>query len=202
MYTVNFFRWSGVANILGGLLLAISLFVHPEEVHTPQNLGSGAWAIAHILAMVATLIVLLGLPGLYIRQMNETGRLGGIGFVLTFIGTACVFALNWSDGFVVPLVATLAPDFITAVFTTEAGKTLFLVVAISVVTFALGWLLLGIAIFRGRVLARWASLPAMLGALLLVFSEGMPLPVLWTGGTLFGLGLVWLGVSLFNQATN
>src|ERR1044071_3559924 len=69
-------RWSGIALILGGVLLALFMIVHPfGEIAGAHAAHSPRWVPAHTLHFLGALATTLGLPGLYARQMRETGRL-------------------------------------------------------------------------------------------------------------------------------
>ncbi len=57
----------------------------------------------------ATVLVLLGLFGLYTSQSEAAGALGAVGFLLASLGTALLAGLSWAQAFVVPLVAAESP---------------------------------------------------------------------------------------------
>ena len=67
--------------------------------------------------------------------------------------------------------------------------------------FALGYLILGVAILRGLGLPRWSGLLLIVGV---VLSSPPPVVVptvliLTVGGVLLGAGLAWLGYALWSE---
>jgi hypothetical protein len=82
-------------------------------------------------------------------------------------------------------------------------STFMAVFAATFLTFALGFILLGLVTLRSTVLPRWAGLLLLIGAPLFVFPVP-PAPVIVNtiGAVLFGLGHVWLGYTLLTGTGN
>jgi hypothetical protein len=68
----------------------VSTFLSP--VLHPDDPGSAAWVPAHLLffaTLIAVLLVLVGLVGVFVRQPPRSGRLLGLaGFLAAFVGTS------------------------------------------------------------------------------------------------------------------
>ena len=191
----KFMRLSGILLLLGGLLVAFSWSFHPLEPdhHAMQ---STRWLIVHGLAGIGLVLSVPGLMGLYIQVAEESGVLGLIGFILAVIGTALYAgAILFIEVATLPFIAALpiAEELFTA--TPPAFMAVF---AATFITFALGFVLLGIATLRGPVLPRWSGLLLLIGAPLFAFPVP-PAPVIvnTVGAVLFGLGYVWLGYALW-----
>jgi hypothetical protein len=59
-------RWSGLALVAGGLLMAVATAVHPSRETAATILQAEVRLVAaHVLFTLSYLLVLLGLPGLY-----------------------------------------------------------------------------------------------------------------------------------------
>jgi hypothetical protein len=86
MSTAKLIRWSGLISILAGVLYALGALLHPagEDLAAYTNPN---WVPAHQVYWVSAMLMLFGLVGLYARQVEKTGWLGLVGFVLAFIGT-------------------------------------------------------------------------------------------------------------------
>jgi hypothetical protein len=69
-------RWSGLALVAGGLLLAVATALHPSQ-ETPATILQAEVRLvaAHALFTLSYLLVLLGLPGLYGAESVRMGRL-------------------------------------------------------------------------------------------------------------------------------
>ncbi len=84
MSSSTLFRLSGGILIVGSLFAIAGFLLHPGG-NNPANYLSPIWFSANLLIMVGALLVSLGLPGMYARQAEHAGKLGLIGFTLTFI---------------------------------------------------------------------------------------------------------------------
>jgi hypothetical protein len=177
-------RWSGLAAMVAGVLLAIadllSLGVFGGKFS--ETAATGGYVLVSVLYMIATISLLLGLVGLYARQAEVTGPLGLVGFVVAFVGTALLAGFSWASLFIAPALATEAPEFL------DAGPPPGLIPTFAI--FAVGWLLLGIATLRGRVFPRWAAILLIVGAVL----SFLPLAV---SGIVLAVAVAWLGLHLF-----
>src|SRR5919112_5177477 len=73
-------RWSGLAALVAGLIFAGIQPIHPPDVLA--SVTTSAWAIIQSLKLIMCLLFLLGIAGLYARQVEEAGWLGLVGFLL------------------------------------------------------------------------------------------------------------------------
>jgi hypothetical protein len=81
-------KWSGLALVAGGVLLAAATPLHPSrETATTIIAGEVRLVAAHALSTLSSLLVLLGLPGLYMAHRGGMGRLGLAGFLGAWSGT-------------------------------------------------------------------------------------------------------------------
>ncbi|MCQ6272332.1 hypothetical protein M8J71_17845 [Pseudarthrobacter sp. R1] len=193
---------AGVAAITAGLLYGGIQFVHPvEEV---ANVTGSAWAIVHYLTVAMGVLGLAGITGMYLKQVQETGLLGLSGFLLLGLFYLTVIANSFVEAFVLPPLAEQAPHIATDILGIFGGAaadgSLGPLEGISTFAFAvyfLGGLTFGVAVFRARVLARWAGILLAVGsvstALLPLFPHALgrfaALPV--------GIAVAWLGYSLW-----
>jgi len=191
----RFMRLSGLLLVLAGLLAAISWSFHPltPDHHSMQ---SARWLIVHGLAGIGVLLSVPGLAGLYVRLSDESGVLGLIGFILAAIGTPLVAgAILFIEVGTLPFIASLG----NAEELLESAPPAFIAIfAATFITFAVGFILLGLVTLRSTVLPRWAGLLLLIGAPLFAFPVP-PAPVIVNtiGAVLFGLGYVWLGYALW-----
>jgi hypothetical protein len=163
-------RLGGVAAIASALLALLS-FVLYLVIVGGGRLSDAATSAAFFLPsgaqLLAMALLLIGLVALFARQAGAFGALGLTGFVLALLGTTLAAGAAWSQVFVVPRLAEVAP----AVADQGAGSVLagFL---LSFLLFGVGWLLFGVATLRTRVFPRWAVVLLIVGALLSI----LPLP--------------------------
>jgi hypothetical protein len=196
MTSSNLIRWSGLAALVGGVLIAV-LDVAESVISggQPESViaGTTALIIVRIAFLVPILLILLGLVGLYARQAEQAGSLGLIAFLVAFSGTVMVFGLQWSGAFLWPWLADVAPELLD----TEPTTLLVAAFMLGFVLLALGWLLFGLASLQARVLPRGAAVLLMVGAALLFVLIIIDVP---GSGIVFGVALLWMGYALWSEA--
>jgi hypothetical protein len=196
-------RWSGLALVAGGLLLAVATALHPSR-ETPATILQAEVRLvaAHVLYTLSSLLILLGLPGLYGAKSVRMGRLGLVGFLLSFLGTMLI-AVSGDFGFIAPVLAAESPATIDAI-------NLYLpVVALNGAAF--GGFVVGFVLF-GLAMAKTATLPRASGLLVAVGAPAQVVgfavaqtiaPALWTvavlGSVALGAGLAWPGYQLWQN---
>jgi len=213
MSTANLIRWSGLSAILGGVLFPLAAIVHPNGEDL-ASVSLNAWVPAHLLGMVAVMLLHLGLVGLYARQVEQAGTLGLIGFSLAFAGGVIASTIQYVASTVVPLIAARAPALFDRAMTPPA-----LAPPLFVLGFVLGHILFGVATMRARVLPRWSGLLVSLGMLVFFIGElgflGQQLPspavqqvfdlirrlhvIVLLGDAAFGLGFAWMGYAVWTE---
>ena len=155
-------RWAGLSAGLGGFL-----FVGIQPIHPPEILSSfttSTWAIVHYLGVAMCFLILLGITGIYARQVEESGWLGLAGFLLFALMWALTAAFQFAEGLIVPLLATDAPRFAVGFEGISSGSPsevslgmLPAVWSLVSVSYLLGGVLFGVATLRAGVLPRWAG---------------------------------------------
>jgi hypothetical protein len=190
-------RWSGLALLLAGLLIAIPTLFHPSD-SDPQAFLNAAWTPVHALLITGAILSMFGLIGLYRVQAERTGALGLVGFVLSFIGSALVVAALVADAFVLPVIAA---DPAGRALLDPAGPlfggALGLVFLLMALTFSLGSILFGFATARSGVLPRWAGALILIGGPLLAFTPPLPTLAGMVGALLLGAGYLWAGYAIW-----
>jgi hypothetical protein len=158
----QFIRAGAWAAIVSGLALAASLLV--EWLVVPfEQLGeikaylSSSYFLSAGLRLLATILLVWGLLGIYERQSREAGTLGLWAFVVALLGTALQAGNVWAEVFVWPTLAQVAPNILLG-HATEAPVYLMSGISLSGLIFGVGIILFGVATFMARVYPRWASL--------------------------------------------
>lgn len=188
-------RVSGILLLVGGVLVAIFWSFHPLD-HDPHTMQSTRWLVVHGLAGIGLVLTVPGLLGLHNRLTAEGGVRVLVGFILAAVGTALMAGMIlFIEVGTLPLIATL-PDAEELMNTFPPA--FMAVFAITLLTFILGYILLGIVIWRCADLPRWSGLLLLVGALLFAVPVP-PAPVIINtiGAVLFGSGYVWLGYDLW-----
>ena len=171
-------RRSGLLSVAAGTSMILAPIVHPES---PQ---SAAWVPVHLLYFATIIAVLLVLVGILAHQSQRAGRLGVVGFLTAFVGTAM--------GLLEGREHLFSHDFGQG---TPVGLWQLILAAL---VFSVGYVLLGIAITRAGVFPRGAGILLAVSGPVVAFSPPIGiLAVLIVAHTLFGLGLAWVGYALW-----
>ncbi len=197
MSAATLMRWSGLSVSLGGLAYALFVLVHPfSGLSDPHVIHSRQWLVAHNLHLLGAVLVLLGLPGLYVAGVPRTGRLGLVGYLVAFVGTALHAGSGMFTAYVVPLAPALADP------SGPAQDSPFVAVfLLQTVAMIAGFVLLAMAGLRAGALPGWVALPLVLGAVLFnVPAVAVPYAIPLVGGVLFGAGLGGWGYALWAVA--
>jgi hypothetical protein len=186
-------RWTGLAAILAGTMFIVSDLLDlatDSDGFGPKNLSEEAStavsAVQSGLTLLAGLVLLVGLAGLYSRQLEDGGLLGMVGFLVAFYGTVMAVGVFWADAFVAPSLAREELRLLSA----APPKALAAGLTLSYGSVALGWLLFGWSALRTGLYPRQASVLLMIGAAL----TWLPLPL---SGVPFSIAVVWMGYALF-----
>jgi hypothetical protein len=204
MNTKSLIHWTGLSAMVAGIIFAGIQPIHPPDVLS--SVTTSAWAIITPLKTAMCLLFLLGIVGLYARQVKESGWLGLIGFLLLSLSWALNLAFIFAEAFIVPLLATAAPTFVDGffgIFNGHAIETnlgaLPALFALVGVLYMLGGLLFGIATFRAGILPRWAAGLLAVASALTPAAALFPHELQRLAGMPVGLALAWLGYALWSE---
>lgn len=202
--TSHLTRAAGLFAMASGLLYILIQPIHPDE--STVTVTGSMWAIVGYLTMGMAVLGLIGVTGIYLRQVTESGLLGLIGFVLFGAFYLLVTAFTFAETLVMPPLAAEAPRFVDGFLAIFSGVStpvdlglLPVLNPVSAVLYVLGGVLFGVAIFRARVLDRWAALLLVAGAVVTPLFGLLPHAVARYAAVPVGLAMIWLGYSLWSS---
>src|SRR3954462_1205020 len=156
----NLIRWAGLSAMVAGIFFVIIGLFHPIEIL--PSVTTTRWAIVHALATAMCFFGVLGITGLYARQVKESGWLGLAGFLMLSLWYVITAGFTFAEAFIMPQLATTAPMFVQGFLGIFSGAASainfgFLPVLWNATgpLYILGGVLFGIASFRAGVLSRW-----------------------------------------------
>jgi hypothetical protein len=200
----NLIRWSGLAAVLGGIIFAGIQPIHPPDV--VGSVTTGSWAIIITLKFAMCFLFLLGITGLYARQVEQSGWLGLVGFLLFSLSWFLQTGFVFTELFVLPVLAPTVPQFVVSALGVANGVPGEMDIGAFVptynvvgITYLLGGLLFGIAIFRARVLPRWPAGLLAITALVTPAAVLLPHAVQRLAAVPMGIALAWLGYALWSE---
>ena len=200
----NLIRWAGLSAMVTGIIFAGIQPIHPPDVLA--SVTTSAWAIITILKTVMCLFGLFGIAGLYARHVEKTGWLGLAGYLLLTIFYAVQMCFAFIEPLLLPLLATESPKFVAGFLGVLTGTpsevslgAIPVVNGLVAALYLLGTLLFGIAIFRARILSRWAAgLLALSGPLAIIMTI-IGHPINRVAAVPMGISLIWLGYALWSE---
>ena len=195
-------RLAGLAAIAAGVLFVVVQIIHP--VDALASVTTDAWVIVHGVSFSMCFFGILGLAGLYSRQIDKAGWLGLIGYVLFSLFYLVTGSFQFIEALISPVLATAKPEFVESflgIITGHAGSipldTLSSIYKVTGGLYILGSLLFGIATFRARILPRWAAvLLAVSGPLAALVTSVFSHPIDRLAALPMGLALAGLGLAL------
>jgi hypothetical protein len=194
-----------MALVAAGVLMAVATLLHPSRETAATIIASEVRLVAaHVFYTLSWLLVLLGLPGLYVAARGTMRRLGMVGFLLAFSGTYLI-AVTGNFGFLAPVLARQSPTVLDSI--TEYPPVVG-VNGVAALTFMVGYLLFGIAMIRSLALPRWSGVLVAVGAPAHLLGFGMAQlvsiavwPVAILGAVSLGAGLALPGFRLWQTGT-
>ena len=204
--TTQLTRAAGLAAVAGGLLFIAVQLKHPilDAAFTTTT----EWAVRETMKICMAVLSLIGITGIYLRQVKQTGVLGLVGYVVLGLGYLAILSNQVVAVFVLPTLAASQPGYVNdvvgvAVSRAPVGDIGAIQPFIQLGGFAyiVGGVIFGIALFRAGILARWAAALLAVGGVATVATVLLPLPE--TVQRMFAIpvsvALVGLGYSLWRE---
>lgn len=170
MTSSQLYRISGLSLLIGAITFVVHIVFRSVITAGPDPSTfskQGLWVPINALGVIGAALVLLGLPGMYVRMAGPTSLLGLAGVVL--IAVAWLFFgvfLSLYSVIVLPWLADNAPSLVAASAPLPAGFVVAFIAAL--VAWFVGTILLAIPFSRGRVQPRWVGYVLLVSALWMV----------------------------------
>ena len=197
-------RWAGLCAVMAGIIFVGIQPIHPLDALSSVN--TSAWGIITPLKTLMCLLFLIGITGMYARQVKESGWLGLIGYLMLSLCWALELVFIFAEAFIIPPLASVAPKFVEGFFgifnshpvAMKLGALPALWNLVGAM-YILGSLVFGIATFRAGVLPRWASGLLIAAAVLTPMAFLLSHPLNRIVAVPTGLALAWLGYALWSE---
>ncbi|WNM32806.1 hypothetical protein RKE30_21610 [Streptomyces sp. Li-HN-5-11] len=197
-------RAAGISAALAGLL-----FIGVQVNHPPMDVSSVTttdWAVRSTAKALMAALALAGITGMYLRQVRQTGILGFIGYLLFAAGYLLMLSIEVVAATVLPSLVHTSPRYVNDVLAVAFGGTathgigaMQTVLVLSSVGYLAGGCMFGIALFRARVLARWAAALLAVGTVATVALAVLPQSFNRPLAVPTGVALIGLGISLWRD---
>ena len=193
------YRLAAIALVISGLSLALGMVLHPTQP-LGDHIATTEWAMSHLLWWIGGMTGVLGLTGLYLRQRADVGVLGFIGSGFAILGVALIANAMYFEAFIAPSLAAQAPELFDA-YPTGGGWGGFLAGVLAAgALFGVGFILLGIAMYRAESMPTWAIGLAVLGGVPFAVNFLLPHLVAVLAAIVFAIGLAGMGYELWKNS--
>lgn len=194
---------AAAAAVAGAIFIAVQIGHPGTDTFTTET---GQWVARSCAKIVMATLALAGITGMYLRQYRQAGLIGLVGYVVFAAGYLAMLSVEVIAATVLPNLVDTEPGFVDDVVSAAAGGTpdgdigaLQALFNLAGAGYMLGGLLFGIALFRTRVLTRWAAAllavstvgTAALALLPDAFNRPLAVPE--------GIALIALGISLWRN---
>ena len=191
------FRATGVAAALAGLIF-ISVQIGSPHIDG-TNITTTNVVVRDTLKVFMAFFALAGITGMYLFQVKKVGALGLVGYAVFAVGYLSLLGTEFVAAFVLPSIAHSSPAYVSNAIAAATNGTVTgdiglikTAILINGLTYVTGGFIFGIALFRARVLARWAAVLLAVGSLATIATGVLPqykrLFAFPTGVALVGLG--------------
>jgi hypothetical protein len=180
MSSSTLLRASGIAGLACGLVILFQrLVIDTIMPGSPFAIGP-----------LGPVLGLLVLTGAYLYQREESGVLGGIAYLVSFVSMGFIEGVDFTRRYI---LVQLPPEVVRELFMGPM-RLLFLACGLG---FLAGVLLFGISTLKAGVFPRAAILLYVVGFVPYALSPFFPSPVVTAGQALGALGIIWLGWTLW-----
>ena len=200
--TTTLTRATGLAAVAGACCSSPSSSTpHLDAAFTTTT----EWAVRETMKNCMAVLSLIGITGMYLRQVRQTGVLGLVGYVVLGFGYLAIMSLQVVGVFALPDLAASQPGYVNDVFAvataaprsaTSAGADFH---QLGGIAYIVGGIIFGIALFRAGILARWAAALIAVGAVATVATFLVPETVQRMFALPVSVALVGLGYSLWRE---
>jgi hypothetical protein len=172
-------RSAAVAAVVAGLIFIGVQINHPHS--DVAAVTTTEWAVRNSLKVLMAALALAGITGMYLRQVKQIGLLGLLGYLLFGTGYLTIMSVAFVSAYVLPSIAETDPGYVNDVLAAATGGSaagdiglMQSALAVSGITYLAGGLIFGIALYRARVLARWAAALLAVASVLTVTLPVLP----------------------------
>ena len=193
---------AGAAAVAAGLIFIGVNIGHPhldvESVTTTDVI------VRNALKVLMAALALAGITGMYLSQVRRNALLGLVGYVVFAVGYLALMIPPYIGAFVLPTLAATQPEYVDDLLAASSGRpfdgdigAIATVLQVQGFAYLAGGVLFGIALFRARVLTRWATLLLAASGLISAALSVMPDAFYRFLAYPNGIAMVVLGYSLW-----
>ncbi|TDO46734.1 hypothetical protein EV643_110117 [Kribbella sp. VKM Ac-2527] len=197
-------RAAGAAAVAAGLIFIGVQIGHPHVDTT--SITTTEVVLRNSLKVLMAVLALVGITGMYLSQVRRNGVLGLIGYLVLGVGYLSIVCTTFVAAYVLPAIVDTSTGYVNDVIAVSTRETvtgdigaLQTVSQIQGFAYLAGGLLFGIALYRARVLARWAAALLAVGGVVTAVLALMPDAFYRLLAYPNGIAMIGLGYSLWRM---
>jgi len=197
-------RGAAVAAIGAGALFVGVQIGHPHM--DAESITTTEVVVRNLVKALMAVLALVGITGMYLRQVRQAGFFGLIGYLILGLGYVLIASTVLIAANVLPAIASMNPGYVNDVTIAITGGTpdgdigtLRTLLRVQAFSYLAGGLVFGVALFRARVLARWATVLLAFGGVITIVVSMLPDPFYRLVAVPNGVALIALGFSLWRS---
>jgi hypothetical protein len=198
-------RAAGVAAVGAGLIFIGVQINHPHL--DADSITTTEVVVRNSLKALMAVLALVGITGMYLSQVRRNGLLGLAGYLVLGTGYLVILCTTFMAAYVLPSIAEANHAYVNDVVAATTGRAvtgdigvLQTAVQVQDLAYLAGGLIFGIALYRARVLARWATALLAVGGVVTVALAVMPDAFYRFLAFPNGIAMIGLGYSLWSTA--
>jgi len=202
--TTSLTRGAALAAAAAGLLFIGVQINHPHL--DAATITTTEVTVRSTAKLVMTILALVGITGMYLRQVRQSGLLGLVGYLLLGAFYLVLLPIEFTAGYVLPSLVDTDPGYVNDVLAVAVGGTatgdiglLQAAFYIAGVLYIAGGLVFGIAVIRARVLARWPAVLLAISTVATLALSVLPESFNRPFAVPTGVALIGLGISLWRE---
>jgi len=199
-------RLAGISAAAAGAIF-IGVQINHPQLNATSIATTDVFARDSLKVLMAAL-ALVGITGMYLNQVRKNGLVGLIGYVVFAAGYLSILCVSFTAAYVLPEVATSDPTFVNDAIALNTSRgtvvgdigALQTVLKVGGFAYLAGSLLFGLALYRARVLTRWAAALLAVAGLATAALALMPDALYRLLAFPNGIAMIALGYSLWKVA--
>jgi hypothetical protein len=184
------------------------LFIAIQVVHPPDELASvttSAWMLVHSVSIAMSTLFVIGLVGIYLRQIDKAGWLGLAALIVMSLGLLLTAWLTVVEAYVVPQLAASNPAYVEGFLGLVTGHPSAVDLGVIPTLYAIHDALFMLGTISFGLVTLWAGVLPRVAAALFAFGLFLVLPVVTAfdaprlAAVPVGLSLAWLGYAAWSK---
>ena len=198
MLTKTFYRWSGLCTLFGTALLGTGYLLRTDiEKELIDNFATTQGLVSSVLVAAGSLLLITGLPGIFVRQSYAFGKCGLVASGLSLMGLSAFHLGTLALYFVLPVLVTHNAATRALIYSDVPPFPHFAVFwAASLLLQTIGIVWLSILSWRAAVYSRIAVLLLLTGGFVSFSAPFISFHLLKPGTTLLLAGLAGFAIHL------